>query len=73
MKTWTATVIVPEETRGWGENKRTLPALQAKVELRIDLDKIVNHLGHKAARSKGGMTNALGGMVKLKVLSLKEQ
>lgn len=72
MTAWAQTIIVPAETRGWGENKRTLPALQARVELVVDLDKIIKHFGAKAARSKGGRSSALGGRVKIKILKRTE-
>ena len=61
-------IKVPEITRGWGEDKRVLPGFEAVVELTIDIDKIVQHFGEKAARSKGRHSNALAGRVKLKVI-----
>jgi hypothetical protein len=66
-----ATITVPEETRGYGESRRVLPAQVATVELTLELDRIVNHFGAKAARSKGQRTTALGGRVKIKVLKSK--
>jgi hypothetical protein len=72
VKVWTATIRIPAETRGYGEDKRTLPALEAKVELSIDLDKLIQHFGEKAARSKGSSTRMLGGKMKLKVLTKRE-
>lgn len=66
------TIIVPEEQRGWGEHKRTLPKLVATVEVYVDESWIAQHIGSKAARSKGKRSKALSGHVKVKVLKVKE-
>jgi hypothetical protein len=65
-KPWKTTITVPAETRGFGEHKRELPALEAKLEITIDWDKIANHFGAKAARSKGKRASMLGGRIKIK-------
>lgn len=64
---------IPAETRGWGENKRTLPALVGTIELDIDLDRIMSHFGAKAIRSRGKRAAGLSGMVKARAKDIKEQ
>lgn len=61
------TIFVPSETKGYGENKRELPAMQVVVELDINVDEIAKHFGRKAARSKSGRSTALGRRIKIKV------
>lgn len=73
MKTHAFTIHVPKETRGWGDNKRELPALHARVEVQIDVEQIAQHHGQQAARNKGKSRRLLNGMVVVKVLSAKEQ
>ena len=71
-KPWRTHITVPAETRGWGENKRMLPALQAVLEVSINWEKLVQRFGEKAARSKGKRTSMLAGLIKIKCVSTKE-
>jgi hypothetical protein len=73
MTTWKQTIRVPEETRGWGENKRVLPAKKATIELTINVDAILQGMGCKAARSKGKRSSAMGGKVRAVVRNVYEE
>lgn len=73
MSTWRGKITVASDTYGWGESKRTRPALDVTYELTIDLAKLVQHLGEKAARSKGRRTKALAGLVKVKATKVVER
>jgi len=68
MSTRTYRMTIPAETRGWGENKRVLPAQVVQVELYINEEALAAELGRKAARSKGKRTTALAGKVKCKLV-----
>lgn len=72
-KTYKANIVVPAETRGWGENKRRLPALGVKLEVDIDWQRLLQHYGAKAARSKGRRATLLGGMIKVKAVKVTEE
>ena len=65
-------INVPSDTRGWGENKRILPALTATVEVSFDYEAVAQHFGAKAARSKGKTSRLLSGKGKVKVITVKE-
>ena len=65
-------IIVPSKTYGWGESKRTDPALDCWIEVNLDEEAIAQHFGAKAARSKGKRATQLAGMLKVKVISSKE-
>jgi hypothetical protein len=71
-KPWKTRITVPSEVRGWGENKRTLPALDVHLEIAIDWQRIAQHFGEKAARSKGKRSVALGGKIKIKAVKVAE-
>jgi len=68
MKKYIKIVHVRAEERGYGEHKRTLPALTVTVEVELDLDAIATNLGRKAARSKGQKATDLGGLVVARIL-----
>ena len=71
-KPYKITIRVPKEVRGWGENKHELPALDAKLEMTVNWDRLYEHFGGKAARSKSGRTSMLGGLIKIKAVSVTE-
>jgi hypothetical protein len=60
---------VPAREVGWGENKRTQPAVQIDIELDIDMDRIARYFAEKLARASGKRSKAMGGMVVAKVVS----
>lgn len=61
-------IHIEEETRGFGEDKRVLPQVDATVELTINVERIVEWLGHKAVRSRGKRARALAGQVVVRVI-----
>lgn len=66
-------LIVPTTITGFGENRRTLPALDVHLEVSIDWDSIIRQFGTRAARSKSGRCSMLGGKLKIKTLHIKER
>lgn len=72
MSDWKTRITVPSEVRGWGEGRRTLPALDVRLEFTIDWQRLAQELGAKAARSKGKRSTALGGKIKVKAVKVQE-
>lgn len=72
MSNWKTRITVPAETRGWGENKRQLPALDVRLEFTIDWQRLAQEMGAKAARSKGRRSTAMGGKIKVKAVKVEE-
>ena len=64
-------VPVPPTTKGYGENKTTVPGHLLTLELVVELKDIAMWAANRLGKSKTGRTIGLGGMVKARLISKK--
>jgi hypothetical protein len=60
-------INVPATSRGYGENRRDLPAFEALVEVQFDAEYIAQVLGQRAARARTRRAVIGSGLVICKV------
>ena len=63
-------ITVAPESRGYGESKRAIPGADVTLETTIDWDRLFNHFGARAYRSKGRHTTMLAGIIKIKAIKI---